>query len=161
MAFQPVPDTAECQLMMASGALTGQNTLYFRKVGGWDSASLQVLAEAVVAGWEDNIAAAVSADWALIEVVATNLESTSGIKQIWKPALPIQGTNVSQSAPANATMAVKFGVPRRGRGISGRVFHFGIPEDQVGAGFLASAYAQPVANAWRDACADVEVAADC
>lgn len=135
--------------MMATGGLTGQNILYYHKAGGFGEGDLQVLAEQVTLAWETNVAPTVTSDWALVEVVATSLDSLDGVKQIWRPAIPIQGGRVENSSPANVSMAVKFGVPRRGRGINGRVFVFGIPETEVGAGFITSTYASAVAAGWR------------
>lgn len=161
MPFQPVPDTALVQLMMATGGITAQNTLYFRKVGGWDQATLELLAEQCVLQWDTFVAPVTTADWALVEAIATNQETTDGTKRIWKPAAPIQGDVVSSTAPANVSFAVKFGVPRRGRGISGRVFVTGLDEEQVGAGSIDSALADLIVNAWRDMCGAVETNAGC
>lgn len=161
MPFQPVPDTALVQLVMAAGGINAQNTVYFRKEGGWDVGSLQVLAENCVLAWETNVAPVTTSDWALIEAVATNQEATDSTKQIWKPALPIQGEIVLPSGPVNASFAIKFGMPRRGRGISGRIFAVGLPEQEIGPGSITSAHANLLVAAWRDFATDVETAVSC
>lgn len=161
MPFQPVPDTAQVQLVMAAGGINAQNTLYFRKVGGWDAGSLEVLAEQCTLQWDVFVAPAVTSDWALIEAVATNLEALDGTKKIWKPALPIQGDIALPSGPANASFAIKFGMPRRGRGISGRIFAVGLPESEMGPGSLTSGHANLLVVAWKDFFTNVETEADC
>lgn len=161
MPFQPVPDTAQVALKFETGGINAQNTVYFHRVEGWNELELQALAEDCVEAWEAQLADTVTADWALIEAVATNLEETIGLKQIWRPAVPIQGTYVGTSSPANVTMAVKFIAPRRGRGISGRVFPIGIPEDVAGAGSLTSAYANNLVNSWAAFANEVETNSDC
>lgn len=161
MPFQPVPDVAQVQLKFQTGGINAQNTVYFHRSDGWTELELQALAEDCVEAWEAQLADTVTADWALIETVATNLEETVGLKQIWRPAVPIQGTYIGTTAPANVTMAVKFVAPRRGRGISGRVFPIGIPEEVAGAGSITSAYANNLVNSWAAFAGEVETNSDC
>jgi len=161
MPFVPVPNTAQVQMVYAAAGVTAQNTLYFMRDAGWDEASLQALAEDCVEAWETNCAPHVTEDWALVRTIATNLESDVGLKQIWQPALAIQGGIVGVSAPANVTFAVKFAAPRRGRGINGRIFQIGLSETSVGVGTITSVYANAICAGWRDFAAEVEAASDC
>lgn len=161
MAFQPVPNVAFVQLEFGAGAITAQNGFYFHRDIGWDEPSLSALAENCVEAWDNNVKSSVTEDWALLRAVATNLESDIGLKQIWTPAVPIEGTILQQAAPANVTFAVKFLAPRRGRGINGRIFPIGLDETQVGAGFITSAYANQLVNAWRLFAEEVELNSNC
>lgn len=161
MPFQPVPNVAQVQLEYAGGGVTAQNTVYFHRDIGWDEAALSALAEDCVEAWETNVAPDVTQDWGLVQTIATNLESDIGLKQIWKPAAIIPGGLVAQSAPANVSFAIKFSAPRRGRGINGRIFSIGLPENECGLGTLSSTHANALAADWAAFAAEVEAASSC
>jgi len=88
--------------------------------------------EAVIEAWLTTDWAPIAASaWACTEIVLTDLDSLSGKRKSYPISPPIQGTDTAQPMPANATLAIKEDVGRRGRGIAGRIFFIGLSEAAV------------------------------
>jgi hypothetical protein len=98
----------------------------------WSEASMDAV-EAAMENWESTVANLQRNDAvSLYEIVATDLTSLFGIRKAYAVSPAIGGT-LPNPLPANATVAVKADIGRRGRGTSGRTFWIGLAEGQITA----------------------------
>jgi len=103
--------------------------------------------------WTANVKPLMCPDFALLEIVATDLTSLDGIRVIHEVS-PIEfGTLEGVTDSNNVALAIKLGIGKRGRGVSGRIFWGPPPDskvagDMVDADYAASAVA--AINALRD-----------
>jgi hypothetical protein len=126
MAYQPVPNVAQCQIF---GVVDGQvtiNDLYFEiSGGGITPINLSSIATALSVWGVGSLAPLLSDDWTMERVIATDLTTATG------PRVDIGGTapgGVSGEAlPNNVAACVSLRTALRGRSARGRNYVPGIP----------------------------------
>jgi hypothetical protein len=108
-----------------------ENVYYVRTSSlTWDDATLD-LVEAAMVDWETTDASDLRADSvALYEVVATDLTSLFGIRKAYDVSPEVVGS-LAGPLPANATIAAKADIGRRGRGTAGRTYWIGLSAGQI------------------------------
>jgi len=150
MAFIPVPDTAEVELI---GDLFGQiveNTLYFQTDGGWIGSALAQLA-ASVADWAvTSLLSGLSSDYSLQRVVATDISVSSGAQSTFVTDLPVSGGTESASMPGGTAGCISFRTGFAGRSFRGRNYICGIPEAHVLGNQIDASFLDFVVGAYND-----------
>lgn len=132
MPYIPAPGVLQVVQFFSTGLANGANVWHVLKgAGAWDLAGVNEVID-VFAAWEEDEAG----DNRAIEVActgfkATDLTSLAGVS-IFR-AVNITGNIAGPAAPLNATFAVKLVTGLRGRGTNGRVFWYGLSEEQMGA----------------------------
>lgn len=141
MAFIPVPDVVEAELIMELYGQRIENTLYFEKAGGWLPADMVELGEDLQVWWAAEYANIVTADVALLDVVVTDLSSAFA-PSIGVPAPPgTVGGEAGASSPGNVCLTISFRTSGRGRSSRGRNYVSGIAEANIVGNDVTGSYA--------------------
>lgn len=125
MAFIPIPLTAK---IVVKAMLSGQqcHSIFYAKAdqGEWNAASLEDLADAVIAAWQQNMLALVGANYSFESVEARDMSSSAG--EVVEVAVTGQklGTATSGGAvlPNNVNLSIKKLSTVGGRTGRGRIF---------------------------------------
>jgi hypothetical protein len=131
MAFIPVPDTAQVNLVFGLSGETVENTLYFLKAGGWDAADLDALALAVANWWATYIAGNIHSSQHLQEVRAVDLQTDTGAGVSYVPPTPISGGAGGSVVANNVACCIGFRSASRGRSARGRNYVSGLTNGNV------------------------------
>lgn len=130
MVFQPVPETAEIDIIFTYNGVTVQNVHYARLPGGYSLADLQALADAVDLVWPTTTINDVPAEVEYVKVEVRGLEfENDQIAQSDLSAGP--GTDPTAPLPNNVTFAIKKSSGLTGRSARGRVFWIGITKSKI------------------------------
>lgn len=161
MAFIPVPDTAEVLLFYTLNGQQMMNTLYFSKSGGWDSTSLQVLADAAWDHWATSVMIDLGDGLVLTGTRALDLSSATGPVAEHTQSLNGSITD-SPELPQNCAFAIKFTTAQRGRSFRGRIYLPGITTArQVSTGILSTSAADAFLEDVTGAIGDIATEASC
>ena len=131
MAFIPVPDTAQVELIFDTPAGSAENTLWFHYEGAGDMTEfvLSTLAGQIAEWWVTEMQATVTDEINLREVIATDMSTEIG--EVGSSPVDAFGLRADNLQPMNVTMAVSFRTPNRGRSFRGRNYVVGLGEGQV------------------------------
>lgn len=132
MAFQPVTNTVQVELLWTYQGQECENTLYFQRNSEWDEATMTAFGGAVLASAIATLLPGGPNSAVLRGVRVTDL-TTDFAPSVEVPLTPPQGGSSSvQAAPNNVTLAITFRTSARGRTARGRNYIVGIQEDEVG-----------------------------
>lgn len=130
MAFQPVPNVAQCRVEGRQDNQLTINDVYFEiSGGGITPTNIQALATAVDVWARTSLASNLSEDWTYVRTIASDLTSATG--PIGSASTPTPGGVAEEALPNNVAMCVSFRTAQRGRSGRGRNFVAGIPSPQV------------------------------
>ena len=130
MAFQPVVDTAEIDVIYTLNGATLQNVFYAALVGGYTLADLTVLAAAIDAQIQGTWKALqpIEAFYSRTEVRGLAVENDLVVSDNTNAGV---GVDPSATLPNNLTIAVKKESGLTGRSARGRTYWIGIPRDKL------------------------------
>jgi len=150
MAFIPVANTAQLDLIYLQDGQRIENTLYAKFPSAPSPTDIADLASAVKAAWVDNIMPLLSSTVSLIAVEASDLTSDSGPQAVDTGGLPVAGDVTSRAMPNNVALCVSFRTGLRGRSFRGRNYLPGMSSDAVSEGVneVNAAYQTSVRNAY-------------
>lgn len=147
MPFIPVANTCEFDLVYETPGGKAENTLYFKKDGGWALSDMGIACNELLAWWNTNVHPQTSEDVSLIEIKATNLTTSTSEQLFYTTDLPVAGGYAQAVSPGNVTLAITFRTSLRGRAYRGRNYLIGLAKasitgdtvhDDVVADFVAS-----------------------
>ena len=148
MAYQPVPNVAQCQMV---GTVDGQvtiNDIFFEiSGGGITSANLGTLAGAVALWFSSTLAPLLSDDWSAQRVIATDLTTATGPRVDVGAAAP--GGVSGEAVPNNVAACVSFRSGSRGRSARGRNYVPGIPGTLVTLNTLDPTFINDLVTAYQ------------
>jgi hypothetical protein len=131
MAFVPVPNTIQVDVIYMIDSQGVENTLYFENPDGWDLASIEAFLINLRDLIQTELMPLLSVSIQVIELVARLLDTASSIG-FTMPATPgVTGGNPNEPAPNNVTYTVSFRTGLTGRSFRGRNYVPGIPNDQI------------------------------
>lgn len=156
MAHQDVTRTVAIEMRFFLGSQNAQNTLHALCATTPGLADLNDLGAVVDAWIETQWAPIASEDWQATEIVLTSLDSITGPRRSIPISPAVPGEVSFDAMPANATIAVKEDIGRRGRGTSGRIFWIGLAESQVNGNQVEAAAATAIVAALEQLRTDVE-----
>lgn len=132
MAYIPVPDVAQLELIMSWDTQRIENVLHYTKAGGYQLDDLGILAEALITAWGLGPRGSMSSAVTLLEVRATDLSAQNGPAVTITTGLPLAGLITSTpSLPNNVAIVMTKRTPLRGRSFRGRLYHPGLVEGEV------------------------------
>jgi len=130
--YVPVADTVMVELRQRLFGERIENTLYFRKTGGFSVANMTGLLNDLLVWWNTYLAPHVSLDLTLKELVCTDLSTQTGpVVQQAAPTPNPAGDVAVPSMPGNVALCVSLKTNNRGRSYRGRNFVAGIPTNAV------------------------------
>jgi len=128
MAFQPVPNTAQVEMVYDLFGSKVENVYHVRGSGGWTIAELQSLAN-VFNTWDNDVLKLMrGASACLDRIVARDLtaEIAPGVEV--NAHIDPCGSGGGETQPGNVTVAVKWTTGLVGRSARGRTYHIGLTE---------------------------------
>lgn len=131
MAFQPVPNTAQVEVIFTSNGSIVENVYHVEKPAPWSQPELQDLNEAFEDWWRINLAGHQPTTMVLQRIDSRDLTAESAPFDSRPCVGACAGTDVSAALPNNATLAVKWTTGLTGRSFRGRTYHIGLGEDKV------------------------------
>lgn len=148
MAFVPVANTAQFELRYTAAGQDCANTLYFRRIGGWDGPGLSNACESLWGWWKTTLAPSVSNAVVLREVYGFDLSTADGPTGTYAGIPPASGGDTSPLLPNNVSIAVSFRTARRGRAYRGRNYFLGLTEGVVTNSTVAEARLTSIVSAY-------------
>lgn len=146
MAFIPVPNTIQLELVYAWDNQVAQTVLHYTKASPWTPSTMTEACVSMIAEWNTGMKPLMPLTLSLIQIRATDLSSATGTVINYATGLPIAGTNSAPSLPNSVAMVVTKRTLLRGRSYRGRIYHPGLNESAVLANqVLATTAAQIVA----------------
>lgn len=155
MAFQRVPDTAQIEFKYLITGVPIVNTLYAQKLGGYDAASLDALADACDLWAPTGIIANLSSDTLYVEVTCRGLDNEFDIVTTRTDSPGTAGGIVSAAAPLNVAFCVKFTAGLTGRSTRGRNYIGGLAETTLGIRSINTAVADAFVAAYEQLRLDI------
>lgn len=156
MAFVPVPNTAQLNLGYTTDTGdTWSNSLYLLRATGWTTTTLEQLCNEAADAWAELMPGIFAANCNLTQISAIDLTTASGAYAAATTGLPVAGTRSGAAIMLNVAMSVTLRTELRGRSYRGRIFHYGLAnEDKQTEKLWQSDDAVTVGNAY-DALFDV------
>lgn len=139
MAHQDVVDTLRVEVRYQGSNTNAANVFHVRTTAAPTLPDLTTAATIFESWLSTEWAPIANGEWEVAEIVVTDLSSITGPRRSFIPAAPIVGTAVGDSVPANATIAIKFDIGTRGRGVNGRMFWVGLSEADTTANEVTTA----------------------
>lgn len=130
MAFQPVVDTVEIDMIFTLNGVTAQNVFYAELVGGYVLADLVALATQIDVNWQGNWRADQPAEVTYVRTEIRGLALPNDITASNNTSTN-PGTHVSAALPNQVTFAIKKESGLTGRSARGRTYWIGIPQNQI------------------------------
>lgn len=150
MPFVPVNDCIEAEMRMLLDGQKIENTLYFKKTGGWDIAEATNIGNGLLIWWTTLYSVFVSEAVTLREIYITDLETSTGFTvTVPAPAPAPHGARSTSVLPNHVALTVSFRTNSRGRSYRGRNYISGFAEDQVVANTVDSGTLTDITDAYE------------
>lgn len=130
MAFQPVPNTVEIDVIYSYNAVIAQNTFYAELAGGYVLADLQDLADAIDFQVATTWLAEQPAEAIYLRTEVRGLAEENDITADQDVSTG-PGTHVGTALPGNVTFSIKKTSGLTGRSARGRTYWIGIPNGEL------------------------------
>lgn len=138
MAHQNILNAVKIELNYFMQTNNASNIMHARATGPITLALLDTL-ETVLKDWlTTEWATLASTTWSAQSIILTGENSLFDPRKAYPLSPAIAGTLTGGALPANATLAVKANIGRRGKGVNGRVFWVGLDGSQVTDNFIGS-----------------------
>ena len=132
MAFIPVVNTAQVDMVVLFAGQRCQNVFHYTKASPWAISHMEELAEGMIDWWVANIKPSVSVDLSLIQVDVTDMSEQNAPGISWGTGLPQAGiTGTGTTLPNSISCVFTKRTALRGRSYRGRIYHMGLTEAQV------------------------------
>lgn len=132
MAFQPVPDTVEVNMIFTQNGIIVQNVFYAERSGGYSLLLLEDLAAAVDAQWQGTWRDQQPDEVAYLRTEVRGLATENDLIAIDDTSAN-NGTHVGDAMPNNVTLSVKKVSGLTGRSARGRTYWIGVPRTELTA----------------------------
>lgn len=150
MAFQPVPNTLQVQVVYQAGGQIVENVVHFEKASP-SLTDIESLTEALNAYLRSNFLPLLANTIQLIRLVSTMLDAVDGLLYVSTTSLPAAGAHTSDGdLPNNNALCLTLTTGNRGRSARGRSFICGMADLRVTKNELDGDYVSDIANAWMN-----------
>jgi len=138
MAFVPVPDVIEAEVVWEWDGQVVENTLYFLNDSGWSAGSilehLEDLRDVIVSQLIPLLPSSIQ----LVRLVGTLLDAVDAVSVTLSVSPAVVGGVALESVPSNVSYAIQFKTDLRGRSFRGRNYIPGIPNDKINTNTITS-----------------------
>jgi len=128
MAYIPVPDTLQAELVYNWDGQIVENVLHFKPFNILSLTLMQELGLKLVGWWIANIKGITPTNLQLVNVKITDLTTQTSPTINYATSLPSVGTGGSPSLPNNCAVVLTKRTLLRGRSFRGRIYHPGLYE---------------------------------
>jgi len=150
MAFVPVPNTAQLDVVMNWDSQIVENVLHYKKATGSPSESdLIAITDAINTYFQEHLLPLMSSTVTLLRVVGKLLDIADGLFYVSTTGLPVAGGGGSAPLPNNVSIAYSWRTINAGRSFRGRTFHIGLMEGQIDGNRLTSAAVTAIGNGYN------------
>ncbi len=130
MAFQPVVDTVEIDIIFTMNGIAAQNVFYAELVGGYVMADLVALATQIDLNWQGNWRTEQPLEVTYVRTEVRGLALQNDIATSDNTSSN-PGSDPSATLPNNVTFAIKKESGLTGRSARGRTYWIGIPQNKI------------------------------
>ncbi len=130
MAFQPVVDTVEIDMIFTLNGVAAQNVFYAELVGGYVLADLVALAAQIDVNWQGNWRAQQPAEVSYLRTEVRGLALPNDITTSDNTSAN-PGLHASATLPNNVTFSIKKESGLTGRSARGRTYWIGVPQNTL------------------------------
>ncbi len=131
MAFQPVPETAQIDMVYDFNGEVALNSFYARRPGGYAQSDLQALADKIDLAWAATFPQEQPPEVSYVRTDVRGLASINDLTATQNLSAG-PGVHVGPSLPNNVTFSIKKNSGQTGRSARGRTFWIGVPRNEVG-----------------------------
>lgn len=147
--FIPAPESVRARMIYNTLGGVAMNVLHFRKDGGWNTDSMNLLAAELKAWYHNDLRTVVNDQTALVLIEVTDISVEDGPQVSYTTALPEAGAVNNPALPSNVTLAIKFLTGNAGRSYRGRAYQIGLYETAVVGDSVGSTYLGDSIDAWN------------
>lgn len=126
MAFIPVPNVAQVELIFSQGGQIVENVYHVLDPDGWDVGSLNLLCEDFLTWWQAQPRANTCQGVSLYLIKAKDLTSDGAAAVEYTTSLPVAGSGAVACLTNSVTLAIKWNTGLAGRSYRGRTYHIGL-----------------------------------
>lgn len=156
MAFQPVPNTAQVEVIFLSNSSFVENVYHVEKNAPWTAVELSALCGVIEDWWRTQLAGLQAGTLVLQRIDARDLTTEAGAFFSRPCVGACSGTGPDAALPNNVTAAVKWTTGLAGRSQRGRTYHLGLMESQVVGDNIAEATRAALQLAYGDLRTDID-----
>jgi len=138
MAFVPVPNTLQVDVLYLLAGQRVENTLYFERDGGWSLPQIIDWLEQMETLIKTDLLPALSASITLIELIGRVLDTASSIGFSQPVSSGNTGGVAGNASPNNVTYTISFKTGLTGRSFRGRNYVPGLPVAAVTGNVIGS-----------------------
>lgn len=139
MAFVPVPNTIQVDVLYLQDGQRVENTLYFERSGGWSLPQIIDFLEQLNTLIAEELMPLLASSIQFIELIARLLDTASSIGFSMPITPPVSGGVSGNAAPNNVTYTISFKTGLTGRSFRGRNYVPGLPGSKVTGNTIDSA----------------------
>lgn len=130
--FVPCLNVAQFEMVYQEESQRVENVFHVHRIGtSWDATALTTMCGTLATWFAAHLNTFVSTGVSLVLIVATDLTSKMTPRVEYTSGLPAAGADASTKLPNNATFAVSWRTPFRGRSYRGRSYHIGLTQNDV------------------------------
>lgn len=150
MAFIPVPDVVQVDLVYTLDTQIIENVLHYKPVGLPVVDSMVELGEELISWWSTTGKVQCPDEVSLINVKVTDLATNFAPSINVGTGLPIAGTLSGAPLPNNCSLCVTKRTVFRGRSFRGRIYHPALTETDVTANAVSAGRVNAIIAAYED-----------
>jgi hypothetical protein len=131
MAFVPVPQAVQAELVFRQDNQIMQNVLHYESTSAWTPADMQELGSLLVGWWSSDLRPQQVTVMSLVNIKLTDLSTAIAPVINYAVGLPLAGSRAEAAMPNSVTLCITKRTLFRGRSYRGRIYHCGMSELQV------------------------------
>lgn len=148
MAFIPVPNVIQAELVYTWNNETCENVLHFESAGAPSIPNMQELGAYLVAWWTTSMKPLTHNSVQLVNVKLTDLNAAFAPAIDYTTTLPQTGTPSGDSMPNNVSLVMSKRTVFRGRSYRGRIYVVGLFEPMVAGNVVTGSHVTNLKTAW-------------
>lgn len=153
MPFIPVPQTLQVEFLVTCLGERVENVVHYESADAWDLTDMTAFGTPLVTWWVNNIRPLVHSACSLRAIRMTDLRDAIAPVIEFNTGLPSVGSGASPSLPNSVSTVITKRTPLRGRSYRGRIYTYGMMENQMDADAIAAGTTTSYINAWTAALA--------
>lgn len=150
MAFQPVPNGAQVEMVYNWGDQVVENVYHLRADSEWSEGMLEDAVNTFYEWFTETLNDTMNTTVTLLRIVAKGLDAAASPEVTFACTADCDGTSTQQTTPNNVTAVVSLKTGFTGRSFRGRKYHIGLDEASYSGNILTDPYRLALKLAYDD-----------